>query len=126
MHYPLSTLSAQVPTRSSNRDQGACNDVIALVARARNIPIRQLIHRRRGSVPVARARQLAMYLSHVVLGRTLVDIGEAFGRDRTTVSYACALIEDLRDDRRFDEEVAALERQVEAAMAPPAEVRHAA
>jgi len=55
-----------------------------------------------------------MYLSHVMLGRTLAEVGEAFGRDRTTVSYACALMEDLRDDPRFDAEVADLEQQIEA------------
>ena len=58
-----------------------------------------------------------MYLSHVVLGRTLMEIGEVFGRDRTTVSYACALIEDMRDDPQFDDEVSGLERQIEARMA---------
>lgn len=93
-----------------------CDDVIALVARQKNVPMRLLIHKSRSRKPVARARQLAMYLSHVVLGRSLMEIGEAFGRDRTTVSYACALIEDLRDDQRFDDEVAALERLLEAAM----------
>ena len=126
MYHPLSTLPVRAPARSHGRDHSACNDVIALVARAKDVPIRLLVHRRRGSVPVARARQLAMYLSHVVLGRTLIEIGEAFGRDRTTVAYACALIEDMRDDRQFDDEVAALERQVEAVMAQSEAVRHAA
>ena len=96
--------------------QRACDDVIALVARQKNVPIRLLVNRSRNRKPVARARQLAMYLSHVVLGRSLIEIGEAFGRDRTTVSYACALIEDMRDDPRFDDEVTELERQIEAGM----------
>lgn len=126
MYHPLSTLHARARARNHDRDHGACNDVIALVAREKKVPIRLLVHRRRGSVPVARARQLAMYLSHVVLGRTLADIGDTFGRDRTTVSYACALIEDMRDDRQFDDEVAALERQIEAVMAQSEGVRHAA
>lgn len=90
-----------------------CDDVIALVAREKRLSIRSLMHRTRRP-PVARARQLAMYLSHVMLGRTLAEVGEAFGRDRTTVSYACALMEDLRDDPRFDAEVADLEQQIEA------------
>jgi chromosomal replication initiation ATPase DnaA len=54
-----------------------------------------------------------MYLSYVVLGRTLSQIGEEFGRDRTTVSYACAQIEDLRDDPLFDAEVSRLEAWLE-------------
>lgn len=94
----------------------ACDGVIALVARQKNVPIRLLTHRTRSRLPVARARQLAMYLSHVMLGRSLLEIAQAFGRDRTTVSYACAVIEDMRDDPRFDEEVCELERQIEAAM----------
>jgi chromosomal replication initiation ATPase DnaA len=50
-----------------------------------------------------------MYLTHVVYGRSLAEVGAAFGRDRTTVSYACGLIEDQRDDPHFDREVDRLE-----------------
>lgn len=92
----------------------ACDGVIALVAREKRVPIRLIRHKSRCRLPTARARQLAMYLSHVVLGRSLSEIAGAFGRDRTTVSYACALIEDMRDDPSFDEEVSALERRIEA------------
>lgn len=92
----------------------ACDDVIALIARERHVPIRLLIHKSRCRTATARARQLAMYLSHVVLGRSLTEIGDAFGRDRTTVSHACAVIEDMRDDPAFDAEVTALERRLEA------------
>jgi chromosomal replication initiation ATPase DnaA len=125
--YPvLSTLQIRSPSRRQGGGYCDCDDVIALVARQKKLPIRLLTHQRRGRLPVARARQLAMYLSHVVLGRTLMDIGEAFGRDRTTVSYACALIEDMRDDRHFDDEVTALERQIETAMAQAEVMHHAA
>jgi chromosomal replication initiation ATPase DnaA len=57
-----------------------------------------------------------MYLCHVAVGRSLQAVGEVFGRDRTTVSYACALIEDMRDDRAFDAAVAALELRIDAAL----------
>jgi chromosomal replication initiation ATPase DnaA len=57
-----------------------------------------------------------MYLCHVALGRSLQEVGDIFGRDRTTVSYACALMEDMRDDRGFDDAVAALELRIEAAV----------
>jgi chromosomal replication initiation ATPase DnaA len=87
------------------------------VAYEKNVPIRLLTHKSRSQKSAARARQLAMYLSHVIFGRSLAEIGEAFGRDRTTVSYACARIEDMRDDPHFDEEVCALERQLESEMA---------
>ena len=92
----------------------ACDDVIALIAREKHVPIRLLTHPSRCRNRTARARQLAMYLSHVVLGRSLTEIGDAFGRDRTTVSHACAVIEDMRDDPAFDAEVTALERRIEA------------
>ena len=55
-------------------------------------------------------RQIAMYVCHVALGISLSDIGQAFGRDRTTVSHACGVVEDRRDDPAFDDFVSALER----------------
>ena len=85
------------------------------------MPTRQLLLPSRGEAEVALARQLAMYLMHVVLGRLYQDVGRFFGRDRTTVSYACALIEDLRDDPEFDAEVSRLERR----LAMRREVTHA-
>lgn len=54
--------------------------------------------RSRGRARAARARQVAMYLAHVVFGLSLSRVGVCFGRDRTTVRHACALIEDRRDD----------------------------
>jgi len=48
------------------------------------------------------ARQIAIYIAHVGFGLSMADIGKAFGRDRTTVVHACHLIEDRRDDSRFD------------------------
>lgn len=116
----LDSLSYDATTAVPNcrlPSQLACDDVIALVSREKGVPIRLLIHSSRSRQPVARARQLAMYLSYVMLGRSLMEVGSAFGRDRTTVSYACALIEDMRDDPRFDAEVCELERQIEADMA---------
>ena len=49
------------------------------------------------------ARQIAMYLAHVGFGLSMAEVGRAFGRDRTTVVHACHLIEDRRDDVRFDQ-----------------------
>lgn len=56
----------------------------------------------RSTAPVARARQVAMYLAHVVFAANLTRAGRIFGRDRTTARYACSQIEDLRDDPRVD------------------------
>jgi chromosomal replication initiation ATPase DnaA len=56
----------------------------------------------RGRCDIAFARQTGMYLARVALGMTLSDAGRLFCRDRTTASYACRIVEDLRDDPSFD------------------------
>lgn len=73
-----------------------------LVAAERRVSLDALFQPDRGQADIALARQLAMYPMHVEYGRLYADVGRFFGRDRTTVSHACALIEDLRDDRAFD------------------------
>ncbi len=92
---------------------GGCAPAIRLVAQEKRMPPRMLTHPERCRARTARARQLAMYLSHVVLGRSLSEVGEAFGRHRTTVSHACGLIEDMRDDPAFDAEIERLEKLLE-------------
>lgn len=72
----------------------------------------------RGRAHVARARQVAMYLAHVVCRLTLTDVGRAFDRDRTTVAHACGVIEDGRDDPTFDRVLDLLERAVTAMLRP--------
>lgn len=56
----------------------------------------------RGRAKVALARQVSMYLAHVVFGLSLTEVGKIFERDRTTVSHACGVVEDRRDDPIFD------------------------
>jgi chromosomal replication initiation ATPase DnaA len=56
----------------------------------------------RRSSRVAFARQVAMYLAHVAFELNLARVGVAFGRDRSTASYACQIVEDRRDDPDFD------------------------
>ena len=86
---------------------GQC--VLELVAMARGIQPELLRHRTRGNARVAVARQLAMYLMHVALGRHYADVGRFFDRDRTTVAHACAVIEEMREAPGFDAEVELLE-----------------
>lgn len=66
----------------------------------------------RGRATVAQARQTAMYLAHVTFSLPLMDVGRIFGRDRTTVSHACSLIEDRRDDAGFDHTLSLMEEIV--------------
>jgi chromosomal replication initiation ATPase DnaA len=60
----------------------------------------------------------------------MTEVGHLFGRDRTTVAHACALIEDAREDPAFEQQVLRLEEAIngliEASGAEPREARHAA
>lgn len=68
--------------------------------------------------PRCHMRQIAMYLSHVVLSVPYQTIATAFGRDRTTVMHACSVVEDRRDDAGYDRFVEQCERCVGAVFAP--------
>lgn len=63
----------------------------------------------RGSPQNAFARQLAMYITHVGFGISVSRVATAFARDRSTITHACHLIEDKRDDNEFDTFVDRLE-----------------
>ncbi|HWA00137.1 MAG TPA: helix-turn-helix domain-containing protein [Caulobacterales bacterium] len=72
---------------------------------------------KRGANETAFARQVAMYLCHVAFELSLARVALAFGRDRSTVSHACHVIEDRRDDERFDAWIEALEAMLRGAPA---------
>jgi len=91
----------------------AASALVRIVARAHEVTVAELFYHSRSRAPIAASRQLAMYLMHVVLGRNFTQVGRFFGRDRTTVSYACRVMEDMRDDCRFEQQVADLETQIE-------------
>jgi chromosomal replication initiation ATPase DnaA len=61
------------------------------------------------------ARQIAMYLMHVVCGLNMAQIGAFFSLDRSTVSYACHRIEDLRENPCFDRQLTQLENLLRSA-----------
>ena len=63
----------------------------------------------RRSPRAAFARQVAMYLTHVVCGLSMTEVGALFSRDRTTVAHACEVVEDRRDDPELDSRVERLE-----------------
>lgn len=96
--------------------------LLALVAASQGVSVEALLQPSRGKAEIALARQLAMYLMHVSLQRIYADVGAFFGRDRTTVAHACALIEDRRELAAFDRTVERLEQLLEA---EPEETRHA-
>lgn len=66
----------------------------------------------RGRAAIALARQVAMYLAHVGCSLSLTQVGELFERDRTTVAYACHVVEERREDEEFDRAVELLEQSV--------------
>ena len=85
--------------------------LVVRVARLRRVSLRDLLQGTRGSGTAAQTRQLAMYLVYVLLSRPQEAIGFLFGRDRTTVSHACAQMEMLRDDPLVGAEIARIEAE---------------
>lgn len=89
-------------------DAGACSLAAMLAADALDVPITNVLAETRGSRTAAHARQVAMYLAHVALGVPLASVGRCFGRDHSTVAHGCGRVEDLRDERGFDQMIAEL------------------
>ncbi len=81
----------------------------AVAAAMARLPAQRLRGPLRGARAAIQARQVAMYLSHVVFGLSFNRIGICFGRDRTTVRHACRLVEDGRDDEDREFGLAAIE-----------------
>lgn len=101
-------------SKLSRRDRVAtvCDGVIDITSALFNVSGRDVRQPGRSTLDISRVRQIGMYVAHVTLGISMRDVGEGFGRDRTTVLYACHQIEDLRDDAEFDSIVAMMERVV--------------
>ena len=87
-----------------------CDGLVDIAAALFNVSGKELRRPGRSTLDITRVRQIAMYVGHVVLRLNMTDVGRGFGRDRTTVLYACHLIEDMRDDADFDRIVATMER----------------
>ncbi len=75
---------------------------VALVACAFGVPVEQFFTPTRHSKSVARARQAAIYLAHVVFRVNVSSLSRSFRRDRATVRHACASIEAGRDATGLD------------------------
>jgi len=82
------------------------------VAAVFEVDVHDLRAATRRSTRTAFARQVAMYLAHVVCGLSLTEVGTLFARDRTTVAHACSVVEDSRDDPDLDGRLEHLERAV--------------
>ncbi len=86
-----------------------CALAVRLAASAAGVAASEVVTHRRSSRRVSTARQIGMYLAHTAAGLPLAKVAAYFGRDRTTAAHACRLIEDRRDDRKFDAELSELE-----------------
>ena len=69
---------------------------------ALGIGVDDILRKGRGSTCVTQARQISYYLLRTALSLSLSRVARAFSRDRTTVAYACQLVEERRDDPDFD------------------------
>jgi chromosomal replication initiation ATPase DnaA len=85
--------------------------LVKCVASTRRVPLYDLVDERRGLAAVCEARQLAMYLVHVVLSRPQDVVARLFGRSRATVFHACHVTEDRRESDELEAEIGAIERR---------------
>ncbi len=102
--------SLAIGKRREERLLDVCEGMIDIAAALFNVSGRELRRSGRSQSEVVRVRQIAMYVAHVSLGISMRDVGRGFGRDRTTVAYACHTVEDLRDDEEYDRLVAMTEK----------------
>lgn len=110
-----SSLAAHLGRLDQHDAAVLCDGVIDLMAALFSISGRQLRSPKRHGRSVARIRQIGMYIAHTLLGLRMVEVAAGFGRDKSTVMYACHLVEDLRDDLDFDRIVARAEQVVRVA-----------
>jgi chromosomal replication initiation ATPase DnaA len=106
MHMQACT-SPETRTRSAEPDGLAL--VEQLVMRTFGLELPTLRADRRGRAPIAFARQVAIYISHVHLRMTLTEVARYFRRDRTTAGHACRRVEDRREDPDVDRRIEAVE-----------------
>jgi hypothetical protein len=102
---PLENLSAAMPPEPER----TCHWVAFCVARDFGLDMVALFAPTRGAPRIAFARQVAMYLAHIGFELSFETISRVFDRDRTTVSHACHVVEDGRDDIWLDCRLEALE-----------------
>ena len=105
----FSSLPENSPAAALSEPERTCHWVAFCVARDFGLDFAALFAPTRGARRTALARQVAMYLAHVEFALSFGTISRVFGRDRTTVSHACRVVEDGRDDIWLDCRLEALE-----------------
>jgi hypothetical protein len=106
IHPPQADSSSAATPSATER---TCQWVAFCVARDFGLDMAALFAPTRGAPRAAFARQIAMYLARTGFELSFETIGEVFDRDPTTVSHACHVVEDGRDDIWLDCRLEALE-----------------
>lgn len=78
--------------------------IISEVARTYDVSENDILSRRR-TAELAQARQIAMYIARETTELSYKAIGEAFGKDHTTVLYTVNKIEKFLKDRPYEKEI---------------------
>ncbi len=118
---PLDLAAPRPPSPGDTApDRALAAFITQLVAMTTGVAASEIAAMTRRDNRTCTARQMAMYLAHIGCGWPLQRVALAFGRDRSTVSYACHRIEDLRDAPALDALLDACEACVRAAPPPGA------
>lgn len=91
-----------MPEFDPRRDEDCAELAAALVGFALGVRTESILAPGRGRPAATRARHITMYVLTVGAGMSLSRVAGALRRDRSTVSYACRLIEADREDEEFD------------------------
>lgn len=78
--------------------------IISEVSRTYNVTENDIMSNRR-TAPLALARQVAMYIARETTDFSYKEIGEAFGKDHTTVLYNVNRIEEFLKDKPYEREL---------------------
>lgn len=103
------------PTYHRDRPDAAIETVVHLVAEDFGVRPSDIIAERRGNRKTILAREVAAYLSSVVLDRSAGRVAPVFRRHRSTIDHSLKAIEDRRDDPVFDARLQRLEERLQAA-----------
>ncbi len=109
LHASSSVVPPPENSSASFTPERACQWVAFCVERDFGLEMVALFAPTRGAPRTAFARQVAMYLAHIGFELSFETISRVFDRDRTTVSHACHVVEDGRDDIWLDCRLEALE-----------------
>ncbi len=83
--------------------------VVELVSLVECVSRKDILAKKRGMFAISHARQLVMYLLHTSLRFSYQDVAGWMNKDRTTISHACNVIEDMRDNPALDSKLERIE-----------------